>query len=114
MHPDYLEKILTAQVYDVAIESPLDAAPNLSARTGNRIFLKREDMQPVFSFKLRGAYNKIVKLSPEKLKGIPCVMIASGGRTKAQGLRGVLKGGMCDVIITDEQTARSILAMEDT
>lgn len=58
--------------------------------------------------------RRVVALSPEKLKGIPCVMIASGGRTKAQGLRGVLKGGMCDVIITDEQTARSILAMEDT
>ncbi len=83
MHPDYLEKILNAQVYDVAIESPLDAAPNLSARTGNRIFLKREDMQPVFSFKLRGAYNKIAKLSSEKLKrGVIC---ASAGN-HAQGV----------------------------
>jgi threonine dehydratase len=83
MHPDYLEKILTAQVYDVAIESPLDLAPNLSTRIGNRIFLKREDMQPVFSFKLRGAYNKIVKLSPEKLKrGVIC---ASAGN-HAQGV----------------------------
>jgi threonine dehydratase len=53
-HPDYLQKILTAQVYDVAIETPLDPAPNLSARIHNPIFLKREDMQPVFSFKLRG------------------------------------------------------------
>ena len=57
MHPDYLEKILNAQVYDVAVETPLDAAPNLSARIGNSILFKREDMQPVFSFKLRGAYN---------------------------------------------------------
>ena len=56
--------------------------------------------------------KRVVALSPERLKEIPCVMIASGGRTKAQGLRGVLKGGMCDVIITDEQTATSILAME--
>ena len=73
MHPDYLEKILNAQVYDVAIESPLDFAPSLSVRIGNRVLLKREDMQPVFSFKLRGAYNKIVKLSPEKLKrGVIC------------------------------------------
>ena len=48
----------------------------------------------------------------EKLKGIACVIIASGGRTKAEGLRGVLKGGMCDVIITDEQTASTILAMD--
>ena len=56
--------------------------------------------------------QRVVALSPEKLKHIPCVMIASGGRTKVPGLRGVLKGGMCDVIITDEQTAQSILAME--
>ena len=55
MHPDYLEKILNAQVYDVAVETPLDPAPNLSARIGNPILFKREDMQPVFSFKLRGA-----------------------------------------------------------
>ena len=83
MHPDYLEKILNAQVYDVAVESPLDHAPNLSARIGNCLLLKREDMQPVFSFKLRGAYNKIVKLSSEKLKrGVIC---ASAGN-HAQGV----------------------------
>jgi DNA-binding transcriptional regulator LsrR (DeoR family) len=51
-------------------------------------------------------------LSPEKLKNIPCVVIASGGRTKSAALRGVLKGGMCDVVITDEVTAKAILAME--
>jgi threonine dehydratase len=66
MHPDYLEKVLNAQVYDVAIETPLDLAGNLSARLGNKILLKREDMQPVFSFKLRGAYNKIASLSAER------------------------------------------------
>ena len=83
MHPDYLEKILNAQVYDVAIETPLDFAPNLSARVGNPILLKREDMQPVFSFKLRGAYNKIARLSPERLKrGVIC---ASAGN-HAQGV----------------------------
>ena len=83
MHPDYLEKILNAQVYDVAVETPLDAAPNLSARIGNTILFKREDMQPVFSFKLRGAYNKIARLSPDKLKrGVIC---ASAGN-HAQGV----------------------------
>jgi threonine dehydratase len=83
MHPDYLEKILNAQVYDVAIESPLELAPNLSARIGNRLLLKREDMQPVFSFKLRGAYNKIAQLSPTQLKhGVIC---ASAGN-HAQGV----------------------------
>jgi threonine dehydratase len=83
MHPDYLEKILNAQVYDVAVETPLDFAPNLSARIGNAILFKREDMQPVFSFKLRGAYNKIARLSPERLKrGVIC---ASAGN-HAQGV----------------------------
>ncbi|HEY5764193.1 MAG TPA: threonine ammonia-lyase, biosynthetic, partial [Rhodocyclaceae bacterium] len=51
---DYLERILNARVYDVAVETPLDPAPGLSERTGNTVLLKREDMQPVFSFKLRG------------------------------------------------------------
>ena len=83
MAPDYLEKILNAQVYDVAEETPLDPALNLSARIGNTVLIKREDMQPVFSFKLRGAYNKLAKLSPEKRKrGVIC---ASAGN-HAQGV----------------------------
>ncbi len=83
MHPDYLEKILNAQVYDVVVETPLDLAGNLSSRVHNKIWLKREDMQPVFSFKLRGAYNKIASLSAEKLKrGVIC---ASAGN-HAQGV----------------------------
>jgi len=81
--PDYLEKVLNAQVYDVAIETPLDLAGNLSSRVHNKIWLKRDDMQPVFSFKLRGAYNKIASLSAEKLKrGVIC---ASAGN-HAQGV----------------------------
>jgi threonine dehydratase len=63
MPDDYLQRILKARVYDVAIESPLEEAPRLSRRLNNRILLKREDLQPVFSFKLRGAYNKIAHLS---------------------------------------------------
>src|ERR1700675_5047367 len=83
MKPDYLERILKDRVYDVAVETPLDLAPGLSARLGNRILLKREDMQPVFSFKLRGAYNKMVHLAPNKLKrGVIC---ASAGN-HAQGV----------------------------
>jgi threonine dehydratase len=83
MSTDYLERILNARVYDVAIETPLDGAPGLSARIGNRVLLKREDLQPVFSFKLRGAYNKIIHLSKEKLKrGVIC---ASAGN-HAQGV----------------------------
>ena len=83
MKNDYLERILTAQVYDVAVETPLEFAPNLSARMHNRLLLKREDMQQVFSFKLRGAYNKMVKLSPAQLKH--GVVAASAGN-HAQGV----------------------------
>ncbi len=80
---DYLKAILTARVYDVAIESPLDAAPALSARTGAQVWLKREDLQPVFSFKLRGAYNKMAHLSKAELaRGVIC---ASAGN-HAQGV----------------------------
>ena len=79
----YLQKILTARVYDVAIESALDPAPRLSARLGNRVLFKREDTQPVFSFKLRGAYNKMAHLSAEALaRGVIC---ASAGN-HAQGV----------------------------
>ncbi len=79
----YLQKTLTASVYDVAIETPLDSAQNLSKRLNNRIYLKREDLQPVFSFKLRGAYNKMAQLDQEILnKG---VITASAGN-HAQGV----------------------------
>ena len=64
---DYLERVLKARVYDVALQTPLELAPGLSRRLGNRLLLKREDLQPVFSFKLRGAYNKMANLPPAKL-----------------------------------------------
>ena len=80
---DYLERILNARVYDVAIETPLEAAANLSRRMHNRLLLKREDMQPVFSFKLRGAYNKMVKLPAAALaRGV----IAASAGNHAQGV----------------------------
>ena len=80
---DYLKKILTARVYDVAQESALEPARNLSKRLHNTVLLKREDQQPVRSFKLRGAYNMMAHLSPEQLKkGVIC---ASAGN-HAQGV----------------------------
>ncbi len=80
---DYLRRILTARVYDVAVESPLDEAPQLSARIGNRVLLKREDLQPIKSFKLRGAYNKMAQLPREALKrGV----IAASAGNHAQGV----------------------------
>lgn len=79
----YLKKILTARVYDVAIETPLDHARQLSARLGNHVLLKREDLQPVFSFKLRGAYNKMVGLSEaQRARGV----IAASAGNHAQGV----------------------------
>src|SRR5476651_100296 len=83
MSTDYLKKILTSRVYDVAFETPLEISPTLSSRYGNRIFFKREDMQNIFSFKIRGAYNRMAQLSPQQLKlGVIC---ASAGN-HAQGV----------------------------
>ncbi len=80
----FLEKVLTARVYDVARETPLDHMPKISKRFGNEVYLKREDLQPVFSFKCRGAFTKIyqeLQANP-KLKG---VITASAGN-HAQGV----------------------------
>jgi len=80
---DYLKRTLTSRVYDLAVESPLEAAPRLSARIHNTVLLKREDYQQVFSFKLRGAYNKMAHLTPAQLKrGV----IAASAGNHAQGV----------------------------
>jgi len=85
---DYLRKILTAKVYDVAIESALDTARSLSARLDNTVLLKREDQQPVFSFKLRGAYNKMAHLSAEQLaRGVICASAGNHAQGVALGAR---------------------------
>ncbi len=88
---DYLQRILTAKVYDVAIETGLEPARQLSARLKNTVLLKREDTQPVFSFKLRGAYNKMARLDPVQLKrGVICASAgnhAQGVALAAQRLR---------------------------
>ena len=83
MTQKYIEKILRAKVYDVAEQTPLDFAPTLSERLDNRVYLKREDLQPVFSFKLRGAYNKMASLTPEQAaQGV----IAASAGNHAQGV----------------------------
>ena len=85
---DYLQKTLTSRVYDVAIETPLDEAKSLSRRLGHHVYLKREDKQPVFSFKLRGAYNKMAKLSPAHLaKGVICASAGNHAQGVAMGAR---------------------------
>ena len=85
---EYLGRILRARVSDIAIESPLEPAPRLSARLGNAVLLKREDLQPVFSFKLRGAYNKMRQLdAAQRRRGV----IAASAGNHAQGV--ALAGG---------------------
>jgi threonine dehydratase len=83
MLQNYVKKILSSRVYDVAVETPLQSAPNLSRRLGARVLFKREDLQPVFSFKIRGAYNKIANLSAEE-RGRGVITASAGNH--AQGV----------------------------
>ena len=95
---DYLKKILNARVYDVAKESSLDLAKNLSRRLGNTVLLKREDQQPVFSFKLRGAYNKMAQLPPEQLKrGVICA--SAGNHAQGVALAGRKLGARAVIVM---------------
>ncbi len=98
----YIEQILKARVYDVAIESPLEHAPRLSQRIDNHVLLKREDLQPVFSFKLRGAYNRITRLSDSAAqRGVVC---ASAGN-HAQGVAlAARRRGIKAVIVMPQTT----------
>jgi threonine dehydratase len=103
--PTYLQRILRARVYDVAIESPLDPAPNLSARLGNRVLLKREDLQPVFSFKLRGAFNKMAGLSRQELdRGV----IAASAGNHAQGVALAAQRLGCQAVIVMPVTTPAV------
>ena len=96
MATNYLKKILAAKVYDVARETELDFAPQLSQRLGNRVLLKREDNQSVFSFKLRGAYNKMAHLPPAALKrGV----IAASAGNHAQGVALAAAKMKCKAVI---------------
>jgi threonine dehydratase len=105
MTDDYLQRVLKARVYDVAIESPLDLAPRLSRRLGNQILLKREDLQAVFSFKLRGAYNKISHLSAAiAAHGVIC---ASAGN-HAQGVALAARERGIPALIVMPQTTQAI------
>ncbi len=102
---DYLRRILTARVYDVAIETPLDPAPDLSARLGNRVLLKREDLQPVFSFKLRGAFNKMSSLTEEERgRGV----IAASAGNHAQGVALAAEHLGCAAVIVMPSTTAAL------
>jgi len=101
----YIERILKARVYDVAIESPLEEARRLSARLGNQVLLKREDLQPVFSFKLRGAYNRIAHLSAVAAqRGVVC---ASAGN-HAQGVALAARRRGINAVVVMPQTTPHI------
>ncbi|WP_449728390.1 threonine ammonia-lyase, biosynthetic [Guyparkeria halopsychrophila] len=100
---DYLDEILKARVYDVAIESPLEPAIQLSERIGNRVLLKREDMQPVFSFKLRGAYHKIHKLWREDRIGGGVIAASAGNHAQGVALAAQTLG-LRAVIVMPETT----------
>ncbi len=105
MTTDYLKKILTARVYDVAVESPLELAPTLSKRYGNQIYFKREDIQSVFSFKLRGAYNKMAQLPADKLKrGVICA--SAGNHAQGVALSAAKLG--CRAVIVMPTTTPSV------
>lgn len=105
MGADYLRRILTARVYDVAIETPLERAPNLSRRLGAQVWLKREDTQPVFSFKLRGAYNKMAHLTAEqRAKGV----IAASAGNHAQGVALAAQQLGCRAVIVMPVTTPSV------
>ena len=104
MSADYLQRILQAKVYDVAIESPLDPAPRLSRRLGHEVRLKREDLQPIFSFKLRGAYNKIAQLGASAARG---VITASAGN-HAQGVALAAQRRQVRALIVMPQTTPAI------
>ena len=83
MLEQYVKKILTSRVYDVAVETPLQAANQLTERLGNQILLKREDLQPVYSFKIRGAYNKLMHLTDAERA---CGVVTASAGNHAQGL----------------------------
>ena len=102
---EYLRRILTSRVYDIVEETPLDDAPLLSRRLDNHLMLKREDLQPVFSFKIRGAYNKMAQLSSGELAA---GVIASSAGNHAQGVALAANELGCRAVIVMPQTAPKV------
>jgi threonine dehydratase len=108
---DYIRKILTARVYDVAIESPLDPLPRLSERLGRAVRLKREDLQPIFSFKLRGAYNKMAGLTADTLnQGVICA--SAGNHAQGVALAAQKLGAKATVVMPRTTPAIKVQAVK--
>ncbi len=111
MKQSLIKRILTARVYDVAIETPLERARHLSARLENEIFLKREDLQPVFSFKLRGAFNRMFLLTPEeRLHGV--VAASAGNHAQGVALSGSRLGIQTTIVMPKTTPEIKIKAVE--
>ena len=111
MH-DYIKKILASRVYDVAIESPLDPMTRLSRRLRNRVLLKREDLQPVFSFKLRGAYNKMAQLPRQTLEqGVICA--SAGNHAQGVALAARKLGAKATIVMPRTTPAIKVQAVRD-
>ena len=107
----YVKAILTSRVYDVAIETPLDWLPRLSTRLGREILLKREDLQPVFSFKIRGAYNFMAQLSPEQAaRGVVCA--SAGNHAQGVALAGKKLGIRATIVMPRTTPAIKVRAVE--
>jgi threonine dehydratase len=112
MTDNYIERILRARVYDVAMESPLEVAPRLSRRIGNSVLLKREDLQPVFSFKLRGAYNKIAHLSESVAKrGVICA--SAGNHAQGVALAARKRGIPATIVMPQTTPSIKVSAVRD-
>ena len=108
---DYLERILNARVYDVAIETPLDPAPSLSARLNHTVFFKREDLQPVFSFKIRGAYNKMNRLRSEGRLGLGVVCASAGNHAQGVALAAAKMCARATIVMPTTTPAIKIAAV---
>ena len=105
MPNSYIKRILNARIYDLAVETPVDPMPLVSARTKNHVLLKREDLQPVFSFKVRGAYNKLLQLTEsQRRRGV----IAASAGNHAQGLALAAQHLNIEAIIVMPQTTPMI------
>ncbi len=111
MKNDYLKKILLSRVYDVAVETPLEVAETLSRRLDNTVLLKREDTQPVFSFKLRGAYNKMAQLSREELdRGV--IAASAGNHAQGVALSARTLGCTATIVMPETSPAIKVRAVE--
>ena len=108
---DTVRRILTAHVYDVAIESPLDPLPRLTARLGRPVLQKREDLQPVFSFKIRGAYNKVAGLDAAALaRGVICA--SAGNHAQGLALAATRRGAVSTIVMPVTTPAIKVAAVK--